>query len=175
MTVSFEGFPRLLNRSALKPGRWFVAAEGLRPILCFATDVVNPADPLALAFGAPRVELIEVVPTKISELTGPFGTVEDEIVFAPGIGDRSPLLVAPTKRAFRSGALLRLRSGDLGLGFAERPGGELLVVSLTTGERADGYDLVFERWTLALRRAGTETVIGHFKPPSAFADERRRL
>jgi|GEM_PF-1109873 len=176
MSVYFEGFPRVLNRSALRPGRWFVATDGLRPILCFATEVVDPADPLALSFGAPKVEIIEVAPTLISGLSGPFATVEDEVVFAPGLsGEQRPLLIPPTRRSFRSGSLLRLLSGDLGIGFAPKPNAPLVIVSLSTGERADGFDLVFERWSLALRRGGKETLLGYFKPPSPFAAERRQV
>ena len=115
------------------------------------------------------------MPTPISNLSGPFGTVEDEVVFAPGLGEQRPLLIAPTRRSFRSGSLLRLKSGDLGMGFAAKPGGELVIVSLSTGEQAEGYDLVFDRWSLSLRRGAAETLIGYFKPPSPFADERRRL
>jgi hypothetical protein len=175
MPVSFEGFPRTLNRTALRPGRWFVAGDGLRPLLCFATDLPDPADAMALTFGSPRPETIEVHTALISHMTGPFATVEDELVFAPGLGaDQKPLLAAPSRRAFRPGSLLRLVSGDLGIGFETRPGGPLLVVSLTTGQRAEGFDLVFERWSLGLRRGARESVLGYFKPFSPFADERRR-
>lgn len=175
MSISYEGFPRVLARTALRPGRWFVAAEGLRPILCFATEVTDPDDPIALTFGSPRVELIDVVPELISGMTGPFGTVEDEVVFAPGLGDQRPMLVAPTRRSFRSGSLLRLTSGDLGIGFSLKQGSDLIVVSLTTGARAESFDLVFDRWSLSLRRGAAETLIGYFKPASPFADERRRV
>jgi hypothetical protein len=175
MPVSFEGFPRTLNRSALRPGRWFVTGDGLRPLLCFGTELPDPADAMALTFSAPRPEAVEVQATLIAKMTGPFATVEDEVVFAPGLGvDQRPLLVTPSRRAFRPGSLLRLTSGDLGIGFEARPGGPLLIVSLTTGERVESFDLVFERWSLALRRGGRETVLGYFKPLSPFADERRR-
>jgi hypothetical protein len=56
-----------------------------------------------------------------------------------------------------------MRNGDLALGFAS-VGGGLVAVSLTTGLRADGYDLVFDRWTLSMRRAGTELLVGAFRP-----------
>ena len=174
MSVSFEGFPLVIERSALRPGRWFVAAEGLRPVLCFATGVVDPADPVALIFGAPRVEQIDVEPVTISSLTGPFASVADEVVFAPGLGDHKPLLIAPTRRSFRSGSLLRLRSGDLGIGFSLKPGGSLIIVSLTTGEAAESFDMVFDRWSLALRRGANETLMGYFKPASPFAQDRLR-
>ena len=176
MSVSFEGFPRVLNRSALRSGRWFSAADGLRPVLCFATSVVDPDDPLALMFGAARVEIVDVSAALISSLPGPFATVEDEVVFAPGLGaEQRPLLIAPSRRTFRSGSLLRLISGDLGIGIYPRAGAPLVIISLTTGERAEGYDLVFERWSLALRRGAKETLLGQFKPPPAFVEERRQV
>jgi hypothetical protein len=175
MSVSFEGFPRVLNRSALRPGRWFAAADGLRPVLCFATAVVDPANPIALVFSAPRVEIIEVTAVAISAMPNPFATVEDEVVFAPGLtGDQSPVLVAPSRRPFRSGSLLRLLSGDLGIGFSPKAGVPMIIVSLTTGERAEGFDLVFERWSLALRRGDKESLLGHFKTGATFAEERRK-
>ncbi len=172
MVVTFEGFPRTLERSALRPGRWFVAADGLRPILCFATDVPDTDDTLALTFGAPRVELIDFAHIPLRQLAGPFATVEDEIVFAPGLTDRT-MLAAPTRRAFASGTLLRLRNGDLGIGFALK-GGQPVIVSLATGERSEGFDLVFERWTLSVRRGGAEALIGAFRPLGSYGDERRR-
>ena len=39
MVATFKGFPRALERSAIRPGRWFVAARGARAVLCFATDL----------------------------------------------------------------------------------------------------------------------------------------
>jgi hypothetical protein len=173
MTVTFEGFPRTLDRSALRPGRWFLAAEGLKALLCLATDVADGTDYVALTFAATGVEQLEFQVTTLGALPGPFSTVEDEVVFAPGAGDGRPMLVAPVKRAFRSGSLLRLRSGELGVGFAASPGGRLIVVSLQTGARAEAFDLVFERWSLSLRRAGAETLIGCFKPLQSFADRKR--
>ena len=83
------------------------------------------------------------------------------------------MLVAPARRAFRSGSLLRLRSGDLGVGFAAPAGGELVIVSLTTGHQADGFELVFDRWSLLLRRGAAETLIGYMKPVANLADRRR--
>jgi hypothetical protein len=56
-----------------------------------------------------------------------------------------------------------MRSGDLGLGFAGT-GGTLVAVSLNTGLKVDGYDLVFDRWTLSLRRGGGELLVGAFRP-----------
>jgi hypothetical protein len=174
MAVSFEGFPRTLQRSALRPGRWFVAADGSRPILCFATDIMDGEDLLALVFTAPGVEMVDVIPVPITALLEPFGTVEDEVVFAPGQSEGAPMLVAPLRRPFRNGALLRLSSGDLGVGVVPRGSGEMVVVSLSTGLRSEGFDLVFERWSLSLRRAGAETRIGYFKPQHLYS-ERRRL
>lgn len=173
MTVSFEGFPRTLERSALRPGRWFVAGEGLKALVCLATDVEDGPDFVALAFSPTGVEQLELTVTTLGALPGPFGTIEDEIVFAPGAGDGRPLLAAPVKRAFRSGSLLRLRNGDLGVGFAASAGGHLVMVSLSNGQRAEAFDLVFERWSLSLRRGGVETLIGAFKPLQTFADRKR--
>jgi hypothetical protein len=173
MTVSFEGFPRVLERSALRPGRWFAAADGLKALICLATDVEDGQDHLVLAFSPTGVEQLEVGVTTIGGLAGPFGTLEDEVVFAPGAGDGRPLLAAPVRRAFRSGSLLRLRNGDLGVGFAANPGGHLIMVSLSTGQRAEAFDLVFERWSLSLRRGGVETLVGAFKPSPSLADRKR--
>ena len=173
MTVSFEGFPRTLERSALRPGRWFVAAEGLRALLCLVTDIDEGDDLVALTFSSTGVELVEFAVTKLSALTGPFCTVEDEVVFAPGLGEGRPMLTAPVRRAFRAGSLLRLRSGDLGVGFAIEPGGRLAIVSLQSGQRAEAFDLVFERWSLSIRRAGVEALVGYFKPLSSVAERRR--
>lgn len=173
MAVSFEGFPRTLQRSALRPGRWFVAADGPRPILCLATEVEDVGERLAVVFNLPAVEQVEVTPVPISILFDPFATVEDEVVFAPGQTEGLPMLVAPLRRAFRNGALLRLSSGDLGIGLTPRVSGEMVAVSLTTGMRSEGFDLVFERWSLSLRRAGTETRIGYHKPSHLYSERRR--
>jgi hypothetical protein len=173
MTVTFEGFPRTLDRSALRPGRWFAAAEGMKALICLVTDVEDGTDLVAVTFSPTGVEQIEVGVNTLSGLGGPFGTIEDEIVFSPGAGDGRPLLAAPVRRAFRSGSLLRLRNGDLGIGFAANPNGHLIMVSLSNGQRAEAFDLVFERWSLALRRGGVETLIGAFKPMPSFADRRR--
>lgn len=172
MGVSFEGFPRTLQRSALRPGRWFVAADGARPILCLATEVED-GERLAVVFNVPAAEQIEVVPVPISILTDPFATVEDEVVFAPGQSEGLPMLVPPLRRPFRNGALLRLSSGDLGIGIVPKVSGEIVAVSLTSGLRSEGFDLVFERWSLALRRAGSETRIGYHKPAHLYTERRR--
>jgi hypothetical protein len=173
MPISFEGFPRNLDRGALKPGRWFVAAEGLRPVLCLATDVMENGEPVALTFSAPAVELINFSPILLSVIDPPYGTLEDEIVFAPGLLEGAPTLVAPARRTFSSGALVRLRSGDMGIGFVTTRGGEMHVVSLSTGQSAEGFDLVFERWSLTVRRGDASTLVGYFKPLHTFADRRR--
>jgi hypothetical protein len=164
MPVLFEGFPRVVERGALKPGRWFVAAEGARPLICFSTDDGGEADErLILTFGATRPETLDFAATPLKSLTGPLATLEHEVVFAPGLAGHSPQLTAPVRRPFRPGTLLRMRNGDLGLGFAAASGG-LTAVSLATGLRTEGYDLVFDRWTLSLRRGGGELLVGAFRP-----------
>lgn len=173
MTVSFEGFPRTLERSALRPGRWFVAADGARPLLCLCTGVEAGDDLAVLSFAAVGVEVVEFAVTRLGAVPGPYCTVEDEVVFAPGLAEGRPMLTAPVRRAFRPGALLRLRSGDLGVGFIVEPEGRPAIVSLQTGQRAEAYDLVFERWTLSLRRGEAQTLIGYFKPLSAVGERRR--
>jgi hypothetical protein len=173
MAVSFEGFPRTLQRQALRPGRWFVAADGARPILCLATDVEDAGERLAIVFTVPAAEHVEMIPMPLSALLEPFATVEDEVVFAPGQTEGLPMLVAPLRRTFRAGALLRLSSGDLGIGIVPRGSGELTAVSLTSGMRSEGFDLVFERWSLALRRGAAETRIGYFKAQHLYSERRR--
>jgi hypothetical protein len=163
MPVYFEGFPRVVERAALKPGRWFVAADGARPLICFSTEEGEGDERLVLTFGVTRPEVLDFAPAPLKDLTGPLATLEHELVFAPGLAGQSPQLTAPLRRPFRAGALLRMRSGDLGLGFAGATGG-LTAVSLTTGLRVEGYDLVFDRWTLSLRRAGAELLVGAFRP-----------
>ena len=164
MPVYFEGFPRVVERDAIKPGRWFVAAEGARPLVCFSTEEGGDAgERLILTFGSTRPETLDFATTTLKSLTGSLATLEHEMVFAPGLAGHSPQLTAPIRRPFRPGALLRLKSGDLGLGFANAGGG-LTAVSLSSGLRAEGYDLVFDRWTLSLRRAGGELLVGAFRP-----------
>jgi hypothetical protein len=163
MPVYFEGFPRIVERAALKPGRWFVAAEGARPLICFSTDEGEGDERLILTFGTTRPETLDFAPATLKSLVGPLATLEHEVVFAPGLAGHSPQLTAPLRRPFRAGALLRLRNGDLGLGFAN-PSGGLIAVSLATGVRGEGYDLVFDRWTLSLRRGGGELLVGAFRP-----------
>ena len=164
MPVIFEGFPRLVEREKLRAGRWFMAAEGARPLICFSTEEGGEGDErLILTFGATRPEVLDFAPAPLKELTGPLATLEHDVLFAPGLAGHSPQLTAPVRRPFRPGALLRLRSGDLGLGFAGPTGG-LVAVSLATGARAEGYDLVFDRWTLSLRRGASELLVGAFRP-----------
>ncbi|HEY3797372.1 MAG TPA: hypothetical protein VGL58_03390 [Caulobacteraceae bacterium] len=163
MPVTFEGFPRVIDREALKPGRWFVAAEGARPLICFSTEEGEGDERVILTFGNTRPEVLDFAPALLKTLAGPLATLEHELVFAPGLAGHSPQLTAPVRRAFRPGALLRLRSGDLGLGYAGE-GGALVAISLLTGLKSEGVELVFDRWTLSLRRAGTEMLIGAYRP-----------
>lgn len=174
MGVMFEGFPRTLERTALRPGRWFVAAEGLRPVLCLATDMEFKEDILALTFDATQVETIRLDAVGLKEMAGPFGSIEDDVVFAAGFAEGRPNLVAPTRRPVRHGCLVRLRNGDLGIGCGLPEGGAVAVVSLTSGLRSEGYELIFERWSLSLRRGDAESLIGHHKPITRFTDDRRR-
>jgi hypothetical protein len=164
MPVTFEGFPRLVERETLKPGRWFVAAaEGVRPLICFSTDEGEAGERLILTFGTTRPETLDFAPAALQSLAGPLATLEHEVVFAPGLAGHSPQLSAPVRRPFRPGTLLRLRNGDLGLGFAGASGA-LTCVSLSSGQRAEGYDLVFDRWTLSLRRGANELLVGAYRP-----------
>jgi hypothetical protein len=163
MPVTFEGFPRVVERESLKPGRWFVAAEGARPLICFSTDEGEGADRMILTFSNARPEVLDFATAPLKSLTGPLSTLEHEVVFAPGLAGHSPQLIAPVRRPFRPGALLRMRNGDLGLGFAGAAN-ELVAVSLATGFRTEGYDLVFDRWTLSLRRGASELLVGAFRP-----------
>jgi hypothetical protein len=173
MAVSFEGFPRTLQRSALRPGRWFVAADGARPLLCLATDAHDADEPLCLAFTTPALEQVDVVAAPMNVLLEPFGTVEDEVVFAPGQLEGAPMLVAPQRRTVRNGVLVRLANGDLGVGVVTRTTGQLVTVSLHSGARCEGFDLVFERWSVSLRRGGAQTLIGYFKPQNLYAQRRK--
>jgi hypothetical protein len=164
MPVSFEGFPRVIDREAMKPGRWFVAADGARPLICFSTEEGGEGgERLVLTFGTTRPETLDFAPATLQSLVGPLATLEHDVVFAPGLAGHSPQLTAPLRRPFRPGALLRLKSGDLGLGFAG-PSGGLTAVSLLSGLRSEGYDLVFDRWTLSLRRGASELLIGAYRP-----------
>lgn len=169
--IAFEGFPRSLERADLRPGRWFVATEDMRPVLCLVTNVEEGEDLVVLTFSSSRVEQIDFAPIPLSKIPGPYATVEDELLFTPGLSEPGPLLSAPIRRPFRAGALLRLRDGEVGIGFAAKSN-ELVVASLATGERTDGYDLVFDRWTLSIRRGATVAVVGRFKPLTTLAARR---
>ena len=167
MPVRFEGFPRLLDRSDLRAGRWFVAS-GARPgAVCFATALGSGPARTILTFRPARLDGLDFVPVPLAELPGTLATLEDDLVLAPGEGPERPRLLAPAKRPFMSGSLLRLRDGELGIGYADATGGDLVLVSFATGERAAGFELVFDRWSLSLRRAGAEQLIGCFRPSLA--------
>ncbi len=164
MPVSFEGFPRIVDRSALKAGRWFVAAEGARPLIGFSTEAGEGEQRLILTFGSTRPEALDFAVAPLKALAGPLASLEFELVFSPGLTGPALHLAAPRRQAFRAGALLRLKNGDLGIGFSREAGGELMIVSLVTGQRAEGFDLVFDRWSLSLRRGGQELMIGAYRP-----------
>lgn len=162
MAVFFEGFPRVLDRSSLKPGRWFLASIDRAPLLCFSTDAEIDGKAVVLSFRLAKPGQIEFAPHFLDDITGIITTVEDDIVFSPGDGSGKLQLAAPTKRAFPSGALLRLRNGDLGIGFMTRISRGVTVISLSTGSQCEGFDLVFDRWSLSLRRAGEHAALGRF-------------
>jgi hypothetical protein len=136
------------------------------------TAVGEGAFATVLTFRSTNIDGLDFQPVPAGELTGVFSTVEDDLVFAPGEGAQALRLSVPSRRPFLSGSLLRLRNGDIGVGYASRTGGELMLVSLQSGERAEGYELVFERWSLSLRRAGSESLVGIFKPPSSMSASR---
>jgi hypothetical protein len=163
MPTRFEGFPRTLERSSVRPGRWFSASYRRGPTVCFMTDVGEGAARTILTFKPARMDELEFSPVPFAEMTGTFATIEDELVLAPGLGPEASRLIAPEKRPFLSGSLLRLSNGDMGMGYADGVGGELVLVSLSTGERASGFDLVFDRWSLSLRRGASERLVGYFK------------
>jgi hypothetical protein len=163
MSILFEGFPRILDRSALKPGRWFMAASNKGPLLCLCTDAEIEQGEIVLTFRTGHMDQLEFTPALKKEIGNPVTTIEDDIVFSPGEGAEKLRLLAPTRRPFPSGALLRLRNGEVGIGFGERLGGELMIISLASGLRTDGYELVYERWSLSLRRGTAESLVGHFK------------
>ena len=163
MPVVFEGFPRVLERRALKPGRWFMTASGAGPTLCLATEININGKCLVLTFGLGKLDSIEFRTTRLEDISGPLTTVEDALVFAPGDGAEKLRLLAPVRRPFISGSLLRLANGEMGIGFSETFRGDLMVVSLSTGLSFSGYELVFDRWTLSLRRGDVRSLVGRFK------------
>jgi len=161
MPVHFTAFPRILTAKALKPGRWFMAASSHGAQLCMLT-AVGEENGLVLMFGLGRTDTVEFKTTRLSAIHGPVTTVEDDVVFAPGEGADKLRLLAASKKPFPSGALLRLANGDMGVGFAEKLNGDLLIVSLTSGAPCDGFDLVFDRWSLSLRRGDHQALVGYF-------------
>jgi hypothetical protein len=163
MAVRFEGFAKVVDRGALRPGRWITAAVGSTPALCFTTAIGEGAARTLLTFRPARVEEVQFQPMALAEVTGQLASVEDEVVFAAGAGAQPVQLLAPSRRPIVSGSLLRLTSGDLGVGFVGSGPGELRLVSLVTGEEASGFELVFDHWTLSLRRGATESLIGKFR------------
>ena len=162
MPTRFEGFPRTLERSSLRPGRWFSAYFRRGPAVCFATDVGDGPSRTILTFKPARADELDFHAVALVEMSGTFATIEDELVLTPGLGPEAARLVAPEKRPFLSGSLLRLSNGDMGMGYADGLG-ELVLVSLLTGERAQGFDLVFDRWSLSLRRGTSERMVGYFR------------
>lgn len=165
MAVLFLGFPRVLARQALRPGRWFQASTGKAPVLGLVTDVGEGEDALAVTFQPARVDQIEFVATRLRDISGVTATVEDDLVFAPGEALDKPHLMAPAKRSFFAGSLVRLKNGDLGVGFAAgEESRELVLISLNSGLRCEGFDLVFERWSLSLQRGDAVQLVGRFRP-----------
>jgi len=162
MPVQFTAFPRILTAKALKPGRWFMAASSHGPQLCMLTGI-GEENGLVVMFGLGRTDTVDFRTTRLRAITGPVTTVEDEVVFAPGEGAEKLRLLAASKKPFPSGSLLRLTNGDMGVGFAEKLGGDLLVVSLSSGLVCEGFDLVFDRWSLYLRRGDHQALVGYFK------------
>jgi hypothetical protein len=163
MPVSFEGFPRLLEPRALKPGRWFMATSAQGPVLCLMTDVEIDEKAVVLTFGLGKVDAIDVRPATLKSLSGPYTSVEDDLVFAPGEGAEKLRLVSPGRKPLPSGSLLRLGNGDMGIGFAEKLNGVFLIVSLASGQKVESYELVFDRWSLSLRRSGVTALVGQFR------------
>ena len=124
---------------------------------------VGEPNGLVLTFGLGRNDTVEFRTQRLSALDGPVTTVEDDVVFAPGEGAEKLRLMAAAKKPFPSGSLLRLANGDMGIGFAEKLNGDLLIVSLSSGLVCDGFDLVFDRWSLSLRRGEHQALVGHFR------------
>jgi hypothetical protein len=163
MPVHFEGFPRVVAAKALKPGRWFTASTSYGPQLCMRTAVGEDDNALVVMFGLGRTDTVDFRTMRLAAIPSPLTTVEDDVVFAPGEGAEKLRLMAAVKKPFPSGSLLRLSNGDMGIGFAEKLHGQLLIVSLTSGLECEGFDFVFDRWSLMLRRGGHSALVGHFK------------
>jgi hypothetical protein len=163
MTTTFLGFPRLIDRRGLKPGRWFLCGDKGAVALCMLTAIGGDLDALVIALSLGRADALEFRTLRLGAVVGPAATVEDELVFTPGEAPERLRPPLPTKRPFPSGSLLRLSSGDMGVGFAETLNGRLFVVSLTPGLDSEGFDLVFERWSLSLRRGSQSALFGHFR------------
>jgi len=165
MPVSFEGFPRLLEARALKPGRWFMGSASQGPVLCLMTDVEIDDQAVVLTFSLGKIDAMDVRPANLKSIGGPFTSIEDDLVFAPGEGAEHLRLIMPGRRPLPSGALLRLSNGDMGIGFAEKLNGVFLIVSLASGQKVDSYELVFDRWSLSLRRGAATALVGQFRLP----------
>jgi hypothetical protein len=163
MPVHFTAFPRVLAAKALKPGRWFMAAGSQGPLLCMLTAIGEEANGLVLTFALGRTDTVEFRTARLGSISPPITTVEDDVVFAPGEGAEKLRLIAGAKKPFPSGSLLRLSNGDMGIGFAEKLNGQLMIVSLTSGAACDGFDLAFDRWSLSLRRGDRQALVGYFK------------
>ena len=150
MPVSFEGFPRVIDRKVLRPARWFVASEGVRPLICFSTDEGEDEDLLILTFSNTRPEAVDFAPTLLKGLTGPIATLEHDVVFTPGWAARPSSWPRPCAgRSVRAPCCACAANPRVGFATAA---GALAAVSFATGQRAEGYDLVFDRWSLFLKR-----------------------
>lgn len=168
MALVFEGFPRLLEPSALKPGRWFATSYKLETRVCVMTDAAEDGVPIVLAFGQHKAQHVEFEPVLLKDLTETLLTLDCDIVFAPAGPAGRMALPVPSKRKSPHGALLHLTGGEFGIGIAAR-GGRFTAVSLASGHIAERYDLAFDSWSLTLRRGTLETLMGVYEP------ETRRL
>ena len=121
MAVSFEGFPRVVDRAALRPGRWFVAGEGVRPVICFSTEEGEEDERLVLTFSNARPEALDFAPVLLKTLTGPLATLEHDLVFVPGLPTQGPQLAAPVRRSFRSGPCFAYATATSGSASPPRP------------------------------------------------------
>lgn len=173
MPVLFNGFPRLIDRRSLRPGRWFLSPGPSGSAVCMTTAIGLGPAARVISFTLGRLDHLEFRTHAVSALPSPLQTIEDDLVFTPGDGER-PKLAAAHRRPFLSGSLLRLSNGEMGVGFAEAVGGRVHLVSLQTGAEAEGYDLAFERWSLSIRRGGEEGLVGRFRgEPRLSAEDGR--